>query len=161
MTSPGAAALAAAAAAAPVHALSEMAMDRIWLLASTLPMTNYVKAEMFGLGKKVTTIHACVLMSGGCLYKNKDAEKLIYSGKFEIDDFILRAPMQTRFPQICQRLVESTRRWASQNPLRILYLCAHICNYCFSCAVLTYCVRTPISASAHDSAAHDQVAVYF
>ena len=32
MTSPGAAARAADATAAPVHALSEMAMDRIWLL---------------------------------------------------------------------------------------------------------------------------------
>ena len=110
MTSPGAAALAAAAAAAPVHALSEMAMDRIWLLASTLPMMNYVKAEMVGLGKKVTAIHACVLMSSGCLYENKDAEKRIYSNKLEIDDFVKRVPTQTRFPQICQRLVESTRR---------------------------------------------------
>ena len=33
-------ALTAAAAAAPVYALSEIATDRIWLLASTLPMMN-------------------------------------------------------------------------------------------------------------------------
>ena len=53
-----------------------------------------MKAENFGLAKKVTAIHACVLMSGACLYDSKDAEKRIYSGKFEIDDFVLRVPMQ-------------------------------------------------------------------
>ena len=73
-------------------------------------MMNYVKAKMVGLGKQVTAIHACMLMSSDCLYENKDAEKMICSDKLEIDDFVKRVPIQTRFPQICQRLVESTRR---------------------------------------------------
>ena len=99
--------------------------------------------------------------------------KLIYSGEFEIGDCVLRVPMQTRFPQICQRLVESSGRLRMRTncfvqktlclpkPLRILYLCAHICGYDFSCPVLPNGVQTPTSPARPDYAAHDQVAVYF
>ena len=37
-------------------------------------MMNYVKAEMFGLARKVTAIQACVLMSDAFLNESKDAK---------------------------------------------------------------------------------------
>ncbi len=47
------------------------------------------------------------------------------------------------------------------NPLQVQRLWTHMCSDCFSFAFLINCVRTPTSASGHDSAAHDQIAVWF
>ena len=57
--------------------------------------------------------------------------------------------------------VQKEKTLCLTEPLRILYLCAHICGYDFSCPVLPNGVQTPTSPARPDYAAHDQVAVYF
>ena len=74
-------------------------------------MMHYVNAEMWKLTKKVTAVHACVLMSGAFLgERNKDAKIGIESDQFEIGNFVTRNPRGARFPQICQRLAASSQR---------------------------------------------------
>ena len=119
-------------------------------------MMNYVKAKMVGLGKKVTAIHACMLMSSDCLYENKDAENWTCSNKLEIDDFVKGVPIQTRFPQICQRLVESTRRlhmrkkticneaWAPQTPPHTVLGRSHLQLLFFMCSSNLLCANASL-----------------
>ena len=133
-------------------------------------MMNYIKAEFFGLAKKVTAIHACVSMSGAFFYETKDAkidilkldrDRRVCSARSYANTLPSNVPatgsIVTPHPYANKLFCNIPR--ASQNPLRTLYPCTHICNYCFSCAVLFYCVRTPVAASAHDLAAHDQVEI--